>query len=350
LWSPDRPALYRATLTLSDSRGRRLGGYLVLSGIRSIVVTPDGRLELNGRPLSLRGVNLHEQSLAAGAALDPAQLRQLVGWVRELGATVIRAHYPLNPEIEEMADRDGILLWSEIPVYQVSSRYLNQPAWVAQAHALLQQNILTNQNHPSVLLWSIGNELPTPATFPEGRYIAGAVALAHELDPTRPVGMATSAWPGVPCQPAYTPLDVIGHNDYFGWFDAGGGANDDRDALSPFLDSLRACYPSKAIFVTEFGFEGNRHGPVEERGTYEFQADSAAFHLAVFASKPWLSGAMYFPLQDFAARPGWGGGNPWPDPPFVQKGPFDLQGSRKPLFDVLSSIYHATVQIGPARR
>ena len=109
--------------------------------------------------------------------------------------------------------------------------------------------------------------------------------------------MAVSNWPGLGCQSAWDPLDVIGDNEYFGWFDAGGGGDDDRDALSPFLDSVRACYPNKAIMVTEFGFDGNRNGPVEERGTYAFQANSVAFHLGVFASKPWLSGAMYFALR-----------------------------------------------------
>ena len=104
--------------------------------------------------------------------------------------------------------------------------------------------------------------------------------------------MAISDWPGVACQAAYAPLDVIGFNDYFGWFDAGGGSTDDADALGPFLDSLHACYPSKALFVSEFGFEANRNGPVEERGTYQFQAAAAEYHLGVFASKPYLSGAM----------------------------------------------------------
>jgi len=341
LWSPAHPNLYRATLTLSDAKGRRLGGYITYSGIRSIVLTAGGRLELNGQPLSVRGVDLHEQNVTTGAALSSAQLAQLVGWVRQLGATIIRAHYPLNPQIEEAADRDGILLWSEVPVYQVADQYLSQPSWLTQAHAFLAQNILTNQNHPSILLWSIGNELDTPAPPAEASYIAGAVALAHRLDPTRPVGMAVSDWPGVPCQTAYAPLDVVGFNDYFGWFDAGGGSTDDRDALSPFLDGFRACYPSKALFVSEFGFEANRHGPVEERGTYEFQDNSIAFHLQVFASKPWLTGAIYWLLQDFAARPGWGGGNPKPDPPWVHKGLLDQYGNRKPAFGVISAAYHA---------
>jgi beta-glucuronidase len=350
LWSTQRPYLYRASLTLSGSQGQLLGGYVDYSGVRSITVTPGGRLELNGRFLNLRGAFIHEQNELTGAALSPAEMASLVGWERSLGATVIRSHYPLNPEIEEMADRDGLLIWSEVPVYQVADQYMGQPGWLARAHSFLQQNILTNENHPSILLWSIANELPTPPTANEARYISTAAALAHTLDPTRPVGMAISDWPGVPCQQAYAPLDVIGFNDYFGWFDAGGGGTDDRDALGPFLDSLRACYPTKAIMVTEFGFEANRHGPVEERGTYEFQADAAAYHLGVFATKPWLSGAIYFALQDFAARPGWGGGDPWPNPPWVQKGLVDPAGNLKPAFATVSSIFHATTQLAPLRR
>ncbi len=345
LWSIDHPYLYRAGLALSDAHRRPLQGYVTYGGVRSIQVTADGRLELNGRLLDLRGVNIHEQSQLTGAALDPAQLAQQMAWTRELGATVIRAHYPLNPEIEEMADRDGILLWSEIPVYQTSSQYLSQPGWLAHAHSVLTQNILANQNHPSVMLWSIGNELATPPDGAEAGYIAGAAALAHGLDPTRPVGMAIGDWPGVPCQSAYAPLDVIGFNDYFGWFDAGGGATDDRDSLSPFLDSLRACYPTKALMITEFGIDGNRNGPVEERGTYAFQSDSAAYHLGVFASKPWLSAAIYFTLQEYDAFPGYSGGNPYPDPPLNQKGLVDVAGNFKPAFSIVAAIYHATVQI-----
>ena len=254
LWSLGHGVLYRATLTLSDSKGNRLGSYVDLSGIRSFTVV-NGHLMLNGRPLNVRGFSIHEQDLQLGSALNPAAMRAMVGWIRELGATVIRAHYPLNPEIEEMADRDGLVIWSEIPVYQVRNQYLNYAPWVANAHAVLKANILANQNHPSVMVWSIGNELPTPATTAESKYIAGAAALARQLDPTRPVAMAISNWPGVACQKAYAPLDVIGDNEYFGWFDAGGGGDDDRDALGPFLDFVHQCYPTKALMVTEFGFD-----------------------------------------------------------------------------------------------
>ena len=347
LWAPGHPKLYAATLALSDSKGRHLGGYFTWSGIRTIKVTPDGRLELNGRLLNLRGVNLHEQTLSGGAALTVGQTAQLVTWVQQLGATIIRAHYPVGPEMEEMADRDGILIWSEIPVFQVQSAFLGQPGWLAHAHAMLQDNIESNQNHPSILLWSIGNELPSPATGAEARYIAGAAALAKQLDPTRPVGLAVSNWPGLGCQSAWDPVDVIGDNEYFGWFSAGGGGDDDRDALSPFLDTVRACYPTKAIMVTEFGFDGSRDGPLEERGTYAFQANSVAFHLGVFATKPWLSGAMYFAMQNYVAFPQYSGGDPRPDPPYNQKGLLDFAGNPKPAWPVVSQIYHSTVQIAP---
>jgi beta-glucuronidase len=350
LWAPGHPYLYNATFTASDAKGRKLASYFTYSGIRTIAVTSDGRLTLNGHLLDLRGVNLHEQAQGYGAALDLAQMQQLMGWVQEVGATLIRAHYPLSPEMEEMADQDGILLWNEIPAWGVASRFLNQPAWLTYAHSVLTRNILTNQNHPSILLWSVANELPTPATHSEATYIAGAVALAHKLDPTRPVGMAIADWPGVACSSAYKPLQIMGFNEYFGWFDAGGGSTDDRDSLSPFLDYLRACYPTKAIFVSEFGFEGSRNGPVEERGTYQNQVNQAAFHLTVFASKTWLSGAIWFALQDFAARPGWTGGDPLGTPPYVQKGLVSLSGALKPVFSVVQSIYKGTVQISPQVR
>jgi beta-glucuronidase len=346
LWAPGSPTLYRATVTLADDKGRPLDRYVDYSGIRSIVVK-DGRLELNGRPLDLRGVDLQEQNIDSGAALTPAQTMQLLAWVRELGATVIRSHYPVGPLMEELADREGILIWSEVPVWGVASQYFSQPGWVAQARDVLSENVLDNQNHPSILLWSIANEPAQPPPAAEAAYIAGAAALVHRLDPTRPVAMAIMGLPGEVCSPAYGPLQVIGVNEYFGLFDEAGGLTDDRDALSPFLDSLRACEPNQALMVTEFGFDGNRNGPVEEYGTYQFQSDMLAYHLGVFATKPWLSGAILQTLQDFAAYPTYNGANPWADPPINQKGLVDQNGNEKPAFAVVSSIYHSVQQIGP---
>jgi beta-glucuronidase len=349
LWSLFKARLYRASLTLTDSHGRRLGGYVYESGIREIHLTPTGRLELNGRPLSLRGFSIHEQTAQTGAALDMAQMQQLITWAQELGAGIIRAHYPLGPEMEEMADRAGILLWSEVPAYQSSNAELRSPVWRRQALHMLKDSIEANQNHPSILLWSIGNEFGLPPSSGQATYVRQAAAEAHRLDPTRPVGMATMSWPNMPCYKAYAPLDVIGFNEYFGWFDSGDGSNDDRDQLSPYLDQLRACFPHQAVVISEWGFGGDRNGPVEDRGTYAYQVDELRFALNVFATKPWLTAAIYFPMQDFAAKPGFDGGDPLGNPPIVDKGMLDRFGNPKPVFAVAQSILHATQQIAPAR-
>ena len=346
LWTVGQPQLYRASLWLTDGKGRPLAEYITMTGIRQIAVNADGHLTINGRVVHLRGVEIREQDRVSGAALSPAQITQLVDWARLLGATLIRTDEP-SPLLAELADRDGLLIWSEIPVSGLTpNQELTDPRWVAGAHALLRDNILTNRHHPSILLWSIGNELQAPANAQVRSYIAGAVALARRLDPTRPVGMAISDWPGMGCQSAYAPLQVIGVNEYFGWYSAGGGVTDDRDALGPYLDALRACYPHQALMISEFGFEATRDGPVEVRGTYQFQADAAAYHLRVFASKRWLSAAIYFLLQDAASQPHHSGGNPFPTPPFVNKGLIDLSGHEKLAFAVVAAIFRATAQLG----
>jgi beta-glucuronidase len=345
LWAPGRPTLYRASLQLTDAASHPLGGYLDYSGIRSVTVKR-GQLELNGRRLDLRGVDLQEENIASGAALTPAQIAQMLGWARQLGATIIRAHYPVGPVMEELADREGILIWSEVPVWGVHQPYFTQPGWVARAHEVLRENILDNENHPSILLWSVANEPPQPPSNAEAAYIRSSAALVHRLDPTRPAAMAIMGIPGYVCSSAYAPLQVIGANEYFGLFQEAGGVTDDRDALSPFLDSLRACHPKQALMVTEFGFDGNRDGPVEEYGTYQFQDEMLAYHLGVFATKRWLSGAILQTLQDFVAFPSYNGGNPWPNPPFNEKGLVDANGNPKPAFGLVSSSYHATAQIG----
>jgi len=138
-----------ATLTLSDAHGRPLGGYLDYSGIRSITIK-NGRLLLNGRLLHARGVDMQEQNVDSGGALSSGQTQALIGWARQLGATIIRTHYPVGPLMEELADRDGILIWSEVPAFGIPNVTLRQPSTQAQARQLLSKNVLENQNHPSI--------------------------------------------------------------------------------------------------------------------------------------------------------------------------------------------------------
>jgi glycosyl hydrolase family 2 len=344
LWSPDRPNLYNAPLTAS-SGGRTLQRYTLKTGIRSIKVV-GGRLSLNGRPLNFRGVALHEDSRVKGFAIDNRDREQQLAWVRQLGATMIRSHYPLHPYTQERADELGIMQWSEVPVYSVKARYLKQKLVRQLAARELESNIEANGNHPSVIVWSIGNELSARPGPVQSDYIERAAKAAKALDPTRPVGYAVAGYPSVGCQPRYGPLDVIGVNDYFGWYPGPGGQIADRSLLSDYLDQVRRCYPNKAIVVSEFGAEANRPGPVEEKGTYAFQQDFVNYHLGIYAQKPWLSGAIYFALQEFRVRPNWDGNNPRPHPPIHEKGLVTFDGVPKPAFGDVQRIYRATPQIG----
>src|SRR4051794_5442616 len=347
LWSPADPQLYDVNFTVRVG-GKKVAGYSLHSGIRSIKVA-NGRLILNGQYMNVRGVGLHEDSKAQGFAIDNARRDQLVNDAKELGATVLRTHYPLHPYTHELADRLGLLIWSEIPVYSVKTEVLKEPSVRRLAVEELTKNINANENHPSVMLWSIGNELSSQPGPVQVAYIKAAVKTAKALDPTRPVGLAVAAYPSSLCQAAeYASLDVLGLNDYFGWYPGPSGQIFDRTKLSGYLDAARACYPDKALMITEFGAEANRDGPVEEKGTWAFQSDWINYQLGVINSKPWLSGAIYWALNEFWVRPGWDGGNPRPTSPIHQKGLITYDGARKPAWADVQRSYKSTPQFVPA--
>jgi beta-glucuronidase len=328
VWSPRDPFLYPASIEVRIG-SRVVGRWNVRSGIRSVKVS-GGRLFLNGRALNLRGVGVHEDSEAQGFAVDNTWRRWLVDRAKELGASMLRTHYPMHPYIHELADREGLLIWSEIPVYGHKTSYIDDIT--PRALKELRKNIETNASHPSVLVWSIANELSSKPGSTQGTYIRRAKRLADALDPTRPVGLAVAGYPSAGCQRRYGPLDVIGFNDYFGWYPGPQGSLFDRERLSPYLDALRRCYPNDALMVTEFGAEANRAGSVEDKGTYAFQQDFVNYHLRVFASKPWLSGALYWALNEFRVRPQWDGGNPFSTPPIHQKALLHYDGTKKPAW------------------
>jgi beta-glucuronidase len=344
VWAPGSPYLYDTSLTAADG-GRTLQTYTVQTGIRSIKVV-GGHLFLNGKPLNFRGFGTHEDSLDKGFAIDNGQREQQIQWAREAGATLLRSHYPLHPYYYERLDELGMLAWTEVPVYSVKTKYLKQTLVRQLAAKEVASAVQTNINHPSIIVWSAGNELSSRPGPVQGDYIKRAVSLAKSLDPTRPVGLAVAGYPSAGCQSQYGPLDVIGINEYFGWYPGPSGQIADRSTLGDYLDSVRQCYPNKAIVITETGAEANRDGPVEERGTYQFQQDFANFHFGVYATKPWLSGAIWWTLEEFYVRPNWEGGNPWPESPIHQKGLITMSGQKKPAFTDIQRIFTTTKQYG----
>ena len=330
-WEPGRPALYQVR-AVATVKGRAVARHTVHTGLRTLRVRSDGRMTLNGFPLNLRGSSLHEQTPARGSALRPADHARQIRLLREIGARITRSHYPFSSSFLEMADRAGIAVWGEIPFYQVSESAMRDPAIRQKGLDYLEAMIRRDQNHPSIVAWSIGNELPAGPRQGQKAWIRDAVALVRRLDPTRPVAYAFAGYPVKNHIRAFDRLDILGINDYFGWYPGPQGQIVNRGALGQYLDRVRANYPRTALYITEFGAEANRSGPRDEKGTYEFQREFMRFHLATYAKRPWLNGAINWVLQDFKVRPNWNGGNPAPDSPWLRKGVVDENGRRKPAW------------------
>jgi beta-glucuronidase len=357
LWQPGSPYLYRLAVAAGTGRKRR-AGYRLSFGVRKLE-RRGGVLLLNGRPLRLRGASIHEDDMRTGAALTPSTRGLLVSRLRDLGATVTRSHYPLHPGFLEAFDRYGILYWVQAPVYQLPGSFFDVPGVRRASTRAVQLTVRNNLNHPSVLAWSLANE-PAGHRSELGvigpnliRYVREASAAARELDDTRPIAIDRQSRVLEPVtSPAYAHLDVLGLNEYFGWYDSV-RADLQRGPstlaeLGGFLDSVHAANRDLPIVITEFGAEATRSGPVEQPGTYEFQRKFVLDHLAVHASKPYVNGSIVWALRDFRVEPSWQGGAPrdYAKPPWHNKSLIEETNWRKPVYFAVRKRWRRTNPLG----
>lgn len=338
LWEPGDPELYdvRARVQVGRRSGGTWSGHV---GVRSMRVDRNGRMLLNGRPVQLRGASMHEDHPTRGAALTPEDRRYNIALLQQLGATATRAHYPLHPQTYELADRAGILIWNQIPFYQLRNDAMRQRSVRDKGTRMLEEMIRRDWNHPSVFVWSVANELPTRISTGQRRYLVAASSLVRRLDPTRLSAIDFAGYPSAAPSSLYRRFDALGINSYFGWYPGPNGQIVDRDLLSPYIDQLHDYYPTEALFVTEFGAEANREGPIDEKGTYAFQQDFMQFHVSTYDTNPHVNGAIAWILRDFRVRPDWDGGNPRPEPPVNFKGLVSFDGAPKPAFEDTSRLY-----------
>jgi beta-glucuronidase len=348
LWLPLAPQLYQ--VRIDAMRGKRvLAGYRLKVGIREIEVTDDGLLLINGRRTRLFGASIHEDHPVLGGALRPADRRRDMRLVGDLGAGIIRSHYPLHPHYLELADRMGVMVWDQVPVYSQGYKGFEVPGVTAKSLAYIRAMVARDQNHASVLAWSIANELSARMTDDQVDYIRRAARLLDRLDPTRLRTIDIFGWPQNPPADVYHRLDAIGINNYFGWYPGPNGQSEDRSRLGPFLDQMREYYPELALFVTEFGAEANRDGDAERKGTYAFQQELLRHHVETYKSRSYLNGAVAWILRDFRVRPDWEGGNPTPAPPWNQKGLADALGRKKPAFEPTAALYKSIPSVARRR-
>lgn len=198
LWSTDSPYIYKV-YTEVVSAGKVVDAYTTPIGIRHIAFDPDQGFFLNGKQVKLKGVNMHQDHPGVGSAIPDALQAYRIRQLKKFGCNAYRAsHNPMTPEMLAVCDTMGILVIEE-----------NRLTGINQEHTgLLQRMIWRDRNHPSIILWSIGNEEWGIEWKESGTRIAASMReYCHRVDPTRPMTVASSSGPAI-----LIPADVAGYN------------------------------------------------------------------------------------------------------------------------------------------
>ncbi|CCW15995.1 Beta-galactosidase [Sphingobium indicum BiD32] len=261
------PYLYTVTVELRDKVGLfdRVDQPL---GIRSFRFDANAGFFLNGRRIKLHGVSRHQDRAGKGWALSAQDHADDMALIREMGANTVRqAHYQHADEWTGEADRAGMVVWAELPYVTAPSLDggTGAPALWTNAEEQLREQIRQNYNHPSILLWSVGNEVDSAKGFGVGREPAKPLALlqhlqavAKEEDPFRPTAFADCCEGLSMIQTAGEKLagtaDLIGYNRYFGWYYP--KPLEARQQLGAQMDKFHAEHPALPISVSEYGAGG----------------------------------------------------------------------------------------------
>jgi glycosyl hydrolase family 2 len=344
LWQPGSPQLYPMKVSAEED-GERRAEYQLRFGVRKLQVARGGVILLNGHRLNVHGASIHEDDIKEGGALSQGTRSLLVSRLRDLGATITRSHYPLHPAFLEAFDKYGILYWVDAPVYQLPNSFFNETGERAAAERAVTLTVRNNINHPSIMTWSLANE---PAgnrselgIFGQGlaRFIKDGAAAVHELDDTRFVSIDRQARAGEPpTSSVYRWLDVLGINEYFGWYDSYKAdlvrPPTTTAELSGYLEQIHAANPNKPLMITEFGAESARDGPASQPGSRQYQTRYVLQHLRIHGSKDFVAGSIHWALRDFRVDPTWTGGAPrdWSTPPWNNKSLIEEFNERKPVY------------------
>ena len=324
LWSPESPKLYKVSLAAGADK---LTDDI---GFRDIRV--DGtRILLNGKAVFLKGINAHaEAPVRGGRANNDQDVATIFSYLKELNANFVRlCHYPHDERMERAADRDGIMVWSEIPNWQHIS--FDKPDVYAKDVTMLKEMIRRDRNKASVILWSISNETPNNPT--RTRFLTNLANEARKLDSTRLITSALNSEhiegsSATLNDPFVDALDVIGVNEYIGWYT---GAPEDADKMHWIL-------PEKPVIMSEFGAEAKygNHGADDQRWTEEQQANVYNHQLIMLAKIPQLRGITPWVLTDFRSTTR---NIPKLQDGYNRKGLFSEDGRRKQAFFILQRVY-----------
>lgn len=287
LWSPENPKLYRVDLTMDNSTTSDEIGFRTIE-------TRGKQILLNGKPIFLKGISIHnEKPNGGGRANSVEDAHTLLSWAKELGCNFVRlAHYPHHEEMVREAERMGILVWSEIPVYWTIA--WTNPNTFANAKQQLTDMIARDHNRANVIIWSIANE--TPHSAERDKFLGGLAKYARTLDNTRLISMAmevtgASNYVNRLNDNMNEYVDVVSFNQYIGWY------RDVNDA-----PKMKWVIPyDKPVIISEFG-GGARygyHGAKNQRWTEEFQENLYKENTAMLDKIEGLAGTTPWILKDF---------------------------------------------------
>jgi beta-galactosidase len=297
LWNGRRdPYLYTARVELRSSN-EVVDSVEQPLGLRFYSVDPDNGFLLNGRPYHLHGVNRHQDFMGKGWAISDADMDRDISIIKELGATVVRcAHYQHSDYFYSLCDAAGILVWAEIPQVNVIR---DTPEFENTSRNQLLDLIRQNINHPSIFVWSLGNEIGSGSDDPH-RELQNLNALAAGEDPTRPSIEATMT----DARPQMNKIpDLLGWNIYPGWYR---GAKEDYGHQ---LDTLRESSRHGGFCVSEYGAGANpaqheqnpaQPKPASQWHPEEWQAELHETAWAAMKKRPFVWGAFVWCMFDFA--------------------------------------------------
>lgn len=288
MWTPESPKLYsiivkKADETINDQIGFRT------------IETKGKEILLNGKKVFLRGISIHEEApFRSGRAWSKEDAVTLLTWAKELGCNYVRlAHYPHNETMVREAERMGLMVWSEVPVYWTIS--WSNPATYDNAERQLHDMIYRDKNRCAVVIWSIANE--TPHSDERDLFLMKLSKYAHQQDNSRLISMAmevTKSDNNVNTlhDNLNEYVDVISFNQYLGWYRGSNETCKDMNWVIPY---------DKPVIISEFGGSAlqGRHGDKTERWTEEYQEELYKQNTQMFARIDGLSGVSPWILVDF---------------------------------------------------
>lgn len=357
LWSPAEPSLYTVTLTLISAAGEHT--VTDRFGFRRFEFVERGPFLLNGERLLLKGVHRHEDHAGVAAAMTDEMVRREMRQIKEMGANFIRlGHYQQSRLVLGLCDELGILVWEEIPWCRGG---LGGEEYRAQGRRMLRNMISQHRNHPSVILWGLGNENDWPGDFEEfdreaiRAYMQELHDLSHELDPSRLTAIrrcgfcedivdvySPSIWAGW-YKGAYvdyrnaTHAEMLG-TDRFLHVEWGADSHPGRYSEDPHTGITYSPHPPEAEIIP--GWPVYTDGPNNSTmGDWSetYAAELIDWTLGRQHDMPWLTGSAYWSFKDFSTplRPE----NPVP---YVnQKGLVERDGTPKEGYYIFQSYWAA---------